>query len=183
MKCDEFCKKHGIDVGCGSVPIGFVNIDINFDANVHHKFRYNVREKKYNNFVLASGEFLPIRNKSMPMVFCSHMIEHCINPIEIMKEFKRVSTKWVVIVTPNKPIFTEHRAHYYSWSLSSLKNFLLLFFPNVIVAGQTRRYQFLKSPIIRMLVKLSVIKKPLTRWLSIKLDLEIKAICITEKKA
>jgi len=41
------------------------------------------------------------KDKEFDLVFCCHAFEHCEHPIEALKEFRRVSKKFIFIITPN----------------------------------------------------------------------------------
>jgi len=64
-----------VDIGCGRRPQGDINIDL-------------VRTRFCN--LIASAEQLPIRNDSIEMIFCSHVLEHLDHPERALKEINRV---------------------------------------------------------------------------------------------
>ena len=45
-------------------------------------------------------EDLPFGDNTFDLVFSCHAFEHCENPLQALKEMKRVSKKWVLIFTP-----------------------------------------------------------------------------------
>lgn len=49
---------------------------------------------------LGVMEQLPFADNSFDIVFCCHAFEHSEHPIEALKEFKRVTKKWIYIATP-----------------------------------------------------------------------------------
>jgi SAM-dependent methyltransferase len=46
-------------------------------------------------------ESLPYEDNSFDLVFSSHAFEHCEAPLQALKEMKRVSKDWIIIVTPH----------------------------------------------------------------------------------
>jgi hypothetical protein len=66
-----------LDIGCGDRPKGDVNVDLN--------------RQRAPNFVLASCEFLPFRDKAFRSATCYHVLEHLENPVLTVREVRRVS--------------------------------------------------------------------------------------------
>lgn len=113
-----------LDVGCGDIAKGDVNIDI------------YVPKPLPQNFVLASAELLPFKDNSFDTVRSAYVIEHNLFPVEMIKEHVRVCKKRVEIFTDNSDwvgiyvyrflntgsIF--HDEHYYKWSMEYFKNIL-----------------------------------------------------------
>ncbi|MFH1601781.1 MAG: hypothetical protein ABIB61_02370 [Candidatus Shapirobacteria bacterium] len=113
-----------LDVGCGDDFNGDVNIDVYLPQPLPP------------NFLLASGEKLPFKNDVFNIVRSAYVVEHCLEPIEFIKEQIRVSQKIVKIYTDNSDwlgiiayrilntgsIF--HDEHYYKWSKEYFENIL-----------------------------------------------------------
>lgn len=76
-----------LNVGCGSVPDGDVNVDV-------------VRGRWVD--VVCDGQFLPFKDGCFEMVFSSHVIEHIVNPYLFLRECFRVAVKKVVVVCPHR---------------------------------------------------------------------------------
>lgn len=89
-----------LDVGCGCVALGDVNVDLFPFSSVHRRYIFN--PKIITNFVLADACHLPFPSKSFELVHCSHLIEHISNPIILIKELIRVAKKKVVIKCPHR---------------------------------------------------------------------------------
>jgi len=90
-----------LDVGCGSRPLGDVNVDIYKEGNpqVHVSSLYNTKE--IPNFVLASGSNLPFRNGTFETVISDCSLEHTSKYCLFLKELLRVSNNHVLIKTPH----------------------------------------------------------------------------------
>jgi ubiquinone/menaquinone biosynthesis C-methylase UbiE len=52
--------------------------------------------------IVAAGEDLPFADDAFDFVFASHVIEHFADPIRALKEWVRVSRKYVVLVVPHR---------------------------------------------------------------------------------
>jgi ubiquinone/menaquinone biosynthesis C-methylase UbiE len=78
-----------LDVGCGNKPRGDINVD---------KYRYtneteNQNPRKYVKTrcnVIATGEYLPFKDKTFDLVMSIHSIEHSSHPKDFLLELKRV---------------------------------------------------------------------------------------------
>mgnify|MGYP005847883207 CR=1 FL=1 len=66
-----------LDVGCGDVPRGNVNLD---------RFYYGVGA----NFVIGEAHYLPFKDRAFLKVQIKHCLEHLENPFVFFKEAKRV---------------------------------------------------------------------------------------------
>lgn len=66
-----------LDVGCGDVPKGDVNLDL---------FYY----RRGKNFVFGEALHLPFRDETFIKVYSKHCIEHLENPLTFFKEAKRI---------------------------------------------------------------------------------------------
>jgi len=113
-----------LDVGVGDDYNGNINTDIYIPNPIPP------------NFILASAERLPFKDSSFDTVRSAYVIEHCLFPVEFIKEQIRVSKKTVKIYTDNSDwlgaivyrilnigsIF--HDEHYYKWSKEYFANIL-----------------------------------------------------------
>lgn len=116
-----------LEVGSGEYPSGDVNIDryVTPEERESCGFRTHITIPDY--FVKADAHFLPFVDELFEKVVCSHTLEHLYSPYAVLKEIWRVlkRTGKVEIDVPNvQKITTEHRTHYYSWSVTSLQNLL-----------------------------------------------------------
>jgi SAM-dependent methyltransferase len=59
--------------------------------------------------VVASGDKLPFEDKSYDFVLASHVIEHFYNPIAALREWIRVSRKYVFLIVPQRDALESDR--------------------------------------------------------------------------
>ncbi len=173
-------KYRVLDVGCGSRPHGNFNLDMGIGANKHHKHDYDVRS--IPGFTRGALPYLPYKDNVFDAVMCAHVLEHLRNPLEGLKELHRVTKGLAVLIVPNNPVFEEFQEHLYSWSKESFKNFCLLEFQSVEVRTQCRWFQIEDYRLFRKLLKIGHIKKPLSRWVSRVMAVEIVAICVKKPR-
>lgn len=87
-----------LDVGCGSMPKGDVNVDLLVQND---EWGRAVNPKAIPNLVKADARYLPFRFNSFELSIASHLIEHNKYPFWIIVEMLRVSKK-VRIIVPNE---------------------------------------------------------------------------------
>jgi len=89
-----------LDVGCGDVPKGDVNLDL---------FYYN----KGQNFVFGEAHHLPFKNESFMKVHSKHCLEHLENPLFFFQEAKRILKKGGVFecTYPTDSLLTKKTIH------------------------------------------------------------------------
>jgi len=66
-----------LDVGCGDVPKGDVNLDVFFYV-------------KCENFIIAEAHHLPFKDGVFEKVYSKHCLEHLENPLKFFKVAKRI---------------------------------------------------------------------------------------------
>jgi len=164
-----------LDIGCGSIPVGDVNIDLFVGLGPHHK--HAIKPKRIPKFVLSDAHFLPFRSKIFTEVHCSHVLEHLFNPCQALNEMSRVATESVFIMVPNNPVTKEHTEHYYSWSLTSFQNLLKRHFSKVEIYGRTKIGDVKSSRMFKLCDRLPILGKPMLRILSYLMALELHAVC------
>ena len=160
-----------IDIGCGGRPKGDVNVDLFYDISSHTVFKIDPRDIR--NFIIADAHHLPIRSNSFDLAICYHILEHLINPAQALKEIRRIA-KSVFIKIPNSPI-REHEKHLYTWSETSIRNLLSLYFSHVETWMDSSIYDLRKSRIMRLIAKMKVLSYPLLRIMRRIIGLEICA--------
>ena len=92
--------------------------------------------RKINNFdlIIGSGFKLPFKDHSFDLVFSANLIHHVNNPSELIREIKRVTRKYYVLVEPNRnnflmslfAFFNKNERNLLKFSLSYLKKLLLV---------------------------------------------------------
>lgn len=169
-----------LDIGCGTSPHGNVNLDILITT--HEKEKY-IKFKKIDNFIIGDCCNLPLRKELFNIVYASHVLEHLIRPDLGLEEMKRVSNNKVIIRVPNNPVNVEWIRHYFTWSKTSLNNYLSLFFDRVIVylyIGQ--KCEVTGSRIIKITSKLGIFGRFLLRSMLWICRTELIAICFKKSE-
>lgn len=100
-----------LDVGCGYLPRGDVNVDLCVKPSIHRNIALNV--KRIPNFVLADSQHLPFKNACFDKVPSSHVIEHVDKPMLMLQEMVRVSKRYVLVRCPHRfdPHFHRNKEH------------------------------------------------------------------------
>jgi 2-polyprenyl-3-methyl-5-hydroxy-6-metoxy-1,4-benzoquinol methylase len=94
-----------------------MGIDYCFDYCVISKLR-GTRYGIDTPVVNAQGEFLPLKNRSVQVVFCYHVIEHVFDPDALIRELRRVILPGgkVFISLPNR--WTLYDTHFHLWGIN-----------------------------------------------------------------
>ena len=87
-----------LDVGCGASPVGDVNCDLLVPLSDLKLWDGCCQVPE--NFVRADVNFLPFRSRAFDLVHCSHVLEHLEDPLEALRELKRVSNSRVAVILP-----------------------------------------------------------------------------------
>lgn len=102
-----------LDCACGLNPVEGVKDAVHVDLCRTYMGKKNCAD------VIADAHFLPFRDGVFSAVFSSHTLEHCCNPLLVLKEFSRVG-KVLVIKVPNGAFnrggLNEDSGHLYSWT-------------------------------------------------------------------
>jgi 2-polyprenyl-3-methyl-5-hydroxy-6-metoxy-1,4-benzoquinol methylase len=99
-----------IDIGCGSgVQIretGASKAKLAIGVDLNKNALLFAREKKIPNtdYIIADAEKLPFKSENIDKIICAEIIEHLINPKDMILEIKRVLKKngEIIITTPNE---------------------------------------------------------------------------------
>jgi ubiquinone/menaquinone biosynthesis C-methylase UbiE len=89
-----------LDVGCGLLPEGDVNVDL-FTEPSRQRPQFNSSLPKMPNFVKADAQHLPFKDCVFDVVQASHCIEHVPNPVALLDELVRVSKFKVIVKCPH----------------------------------------------------------------------------------
>ena len=161
-------------MGCGDKPKGDVNCDLYTNISPHFTVKEHdyIDPKKILNFVNCDARYLPFRSNSFDIVIGSHLLEHCRHPYDVLEEFKRVTSKKIVVEVPclRKITFRENPRHLYTWSEYSLRTLLEQFFVNVEI---NNAYFKVRGKILR---KIPFLGKIICLWLQLMMNLNITAI-------
>lgn len=95
-----------LDIGCGSNPIGDVNIDPRDPRTVDPKVHHWLNPKVIPNFILGVGENLPFRDNVFEIVEARGSIEHSAKMQKVILEMIRVSKNKIHFVVPHR--FSKH---------------------------------------------------------------------------
>lgn len=116
-----------LNVGCGGSKSTHIKINnknvLNLDIDKNAKW-LNVN---------ASINYLPFIDNSFDYIICYHVLEHLLNPIDGLRELKRVARKKIFLKIPNGLHYykiEECNEHLYSWNPQTFKQFLSVVFSN-----------------------------------------------------
>ena len=133
-----------LDVGCGE---GF-SLSLIQKAGILAKLAgvdssrisLDLGKKEFPNLDLRYGDIyaLSAKSKSYDLVLCTEVLEHLENPVQALRELKRVSRKYVIISVPHEPWFMlanflrgkylsrlgNHPEHINHWSRDGIVDFL-----------------------------------------------------------
>ena len=156
-----------LDVGCGTEKRGFPLKQ----NNVVHA---DVDRGAYHLEVLCDVHCLPFKAGSFGLVFASHIVEHLINPLEGIRNLKRVAQNIVIIKVPNASfhLWEESLNHLFSWNEHTLRNLLKKEFVHVKIEASWRRLHKSKGSLKDKIETL--------KWIVISLLMnkdELTAIC------
>ena len=96
LDCQDFIKKDSIilDLGCGAGIIGMTFQDF-FQAKL---IGADIKDNRIFPipFKIINGETLPFSENSFDVVLINYVLHHSKNPISLLKEAKRVSSKIII---------------------------------------------------------------------------------------
>ena len=152
-----------LDVGCGKFPLRGKNV-----------FHVDVDKRAYHLEVLCDVHYLPFKAESFKLVFASHILEHLVNPLEGIRNLKRVGQDKVIIKVPNASFHLrqETLSHLFSWNEHTLKHLLSKEFIYVRIEVSWKRLHKSKRTLKDKIETL--------RWIMIRLLMnkdELTAIC------
>lgn len=88
-----------LDVGCAD-GFMFRDKDVNVvEVDIVYKFPLQYKGKV--KFVKADAHHLPFKDKSFPCIVLGDMLEHVDNPVQVLREAKRVAFN-ILITVPNE---------------------------------------------------------------------------------
>ena len=106
-----------LDVGCRILPMGDVNVDLDFRG----------RPFRILNPVKADANHLPFKDNVFDVVYSRHFLEHVPDPLNVLKEMIRVSKSEVHIIVPHRfwrhglPFGSQPPTHLSFFSCTSIK--------------------------------------------------------------
>lgn len=89
-----------LDIGCGDIPHGSVNIDLLKEGSNRAHRAHDFNPRQIPNFVKADAAHLPFKDHSFDYVYCSHLLEHVQDIDLCLEEFGRVARRAIIIRVP-----------------------------------------------------------------------------------
>lgn len=137
-----------LDVGSGVPSRWHKHVD---GENIVHM---DVSRKAHHLESQCTVYHLPFQTDSFDVIYCSHVLEHLLRPVEALSEMHRVTRKHVIIKVPNASYFkcrpSGRHSHLYSWNEWTLKSLLRQVFPKVSLE-KTTRWRFTELPTNRQM--------------------------------
>ena len=98
----KWAKGRVVNIGCGDRAVDFGPDSVNVDIDVWD----------FPNFVRADCHNLPFKDKSFDTAVLGDVLEHCLNPIQAIKEAARVAKRLVLTIPEelNLPSVGQHIA-------------------------------------------------------------------------
>ena len=158
-----------VDVGCGtgelakrlleSTNMSYTGIDID-----HILLEETAKAIPGAVTVFASAEHLPLPDGSCDLVLCSEVLEHLMNPVAAIAEFRRISKRWLLVSVPREPMwrilnicrgaylrqFGNTPGHFQHFGLRDIRN-LVRSFGNIVLELRPLPWTILlveRSPIV-----------------------------------
>ena len=92
-----------LDIGCGALPKGDVNVDLYVGRTPHSEEKWTIEPQTIPNFVRCDANYLPFRDKAFSECVISHVLEHDgVRPIKVIKETLRVTKGDIEIRVPHR---------------------------------------------------------------------------------
>jgi hypothetical protein len=125
-----------LDVGCGSNPLGHVNVDL-FIGDTEHRANTLIPEE-IPNFIQCDACKLPFKDNTFPVVRSKDTLEHVGRkpqrtnpaPYKALKEMIRVSSRKIEVIVPHR--FSMANAEKRFWKREHNAFFNLRWFEKVI---------------------------------------------------
>jgi ubiquinone/menaquinone biosynthesis C-methylase UbiE len=179
-----------LDVGCGLGTflkyVHYIRPDIElYGVDITNNLKSKL--PKFINFKSASGDKLSFKDSVFDLVISQHVLEHVLNPEDFIKEFKRVTKKYIIIVTPNyKNLFLWDSKNFYSdfthikpFTKQSFKTLALMFNLKIIYL-RFERYINLPWLVLFFSFPYFLFKKSVSDWFA---DIIFKrGVCMICKK-
>jgi SAM-dependent methyltransferase len=90
-----------LDVGAGNGYISYY-LSQHFDVTCLDFSRNMLELCPLDKKIQASAMHLPLKDKSFDVVFCSNLLHHLKDPLKALMEMSRVSSRYIIIVEPNR---------------------------------------------------------------------------------
>ncbi len=90
-----------LDVGCGNGFFTHYFTQKTTHVTGMDLSQYMLGLNAHTQLVRGRAEELPFKDKSFDLVFCSNLLHHVENPVDVVKEMVRVSKRFVSLSEPN----------------------------------------------------------------------------------
>lgn len=90
-----------LDVGCGNGFFTYYFSRIAKTVGVDSS-KNMLSMNPCENLICADASCLPFPNDEYDLVFCASLLHHVDNPLNVIKEMKRTSKKYVIFLEPNR---------------------------------------------------------------------------------
>lgn len=133
-----------LDIGSGNL-VNPYNIVLTGEDIIH----IDIDRKAFHIELVCDAHLLPFKNDSFQIVYASHILEHLENPIQAIREFKRVTQNLVIIKVPNESYYRWTKSsndHIYGWNKFTLENLLKIEFEKVKIETHNRIYSHHSIP-------------------------------------
>lgn len=95
----------GLEIGGGAhnaFGLNTLNVDYTDELTEYKKAEIEACGEALWVDIIANGDDLPFKDKTVDFVVSSHVIEHFFDPIKALKEWARVSRKYIYVICPHK---------------------------------------------------------------------------------
>ena len=117
-------NKLNLDVGCGLLPKGDINVDLFIEEYSSRK--KDLKKLRIPNLINADIHFLPFRDKAFNTTFCYNVLEHIeVEIIYALRELVRVTENILEIQIPHRfAMFIEAPRHNKAYGVLSFRKLL-----------------------------------------------------------
>ena len=140
--------KKVLDIGCGSGYKLIKNFESCETVGIDLENTVNILKIKYPNRRWEISDFNKKIEEEFDLVIAADIIEHLLNPDDLMLFLKNINCKYIIISTPERDKGTLGKGgppynfyHVREWNFLELENYIKTFFEileHKIVAGQTQ---------------------------------------------
>jgi len=95
---DVFRNKRVLEIGCGAFGIiHYINLPcfrfgIDPLCSIYRRLELNAKYTIQTQQITSVGEHLPFRNEVFDVILSINVLDHCLNPLNVLKEANRVLT-------------------------------------------------------------------------------------------
>ncbi|MBU1928166.1 class I SAM-dependent methyltransferase [bacterium] len=132
-------KKHGFsrvaDIGCGSAYKLITYLGEYETVGLELAENLTFLQEKYPNNIWLESNFDLNSKLDVDVLICSDVVEHIVDPDELIEYIKRISFKYLVISTPERDLVypkdseylngpPRNKAHQREWNYEEFKNYI-----------------------------------------------------------